>query len=128
MKEQRTIEAIQADEVHAYAQLDRLQESSHLLAGRLVSFQSEYEDGVSTIKILEQETSEPELASFYQDLAADMERTNHAFEEEVGDLQAQYKKEMMETEAHIDRLYREKQTYYSQSRVSEEKVKEKPNG
>lgn len=94
----------------------------------MVSFQSEYEDGVSTIKILEQETSEPELASFYQDLAADMERTNHAFEEEVGDLQAQYKKEMMETEAHIDRLYREKQTYYSQSRVSEEKVKEKPNG
>ncbi|WP_153309568.1 hypothetical protein [Streptococcus suis] len=57
-----------------------------------------------------------------------MERTNHAFEEEVGELQAQYKKEMMETEARIDRLHREKQNYYSQSRVTEEKVKEKPNG
>ncbi len=48
-----------------------------------------------------------------------MERTNHAFEEEVGELQAQYKKEMMETEARIDRLHREKQNYYSQSRVTE---------
>ncbi|MBM7203788.1 hypothetical protein J5581_05470 [Streptococcus suis] len=57
-----------------------------------------------------------------------MERTNHAFEEVVGELQAQYKKEMMETEARIDRLHREKQNYYSQSRVTEEKVKEKPNG
>ncbi|HEL2651261.1 TPA: hypothetical protein T0G97_001436, partial [Streptococcus suis] len=94
----------------------------------LVSFQSEYEDGVSTIKILEQESNEPDLASFYQGLAAEMERTNHAFEEEVGELQAQYKKEMMETEARIDRLHREKQNYYSQSRVTEEKVKEKPNG
>ncbi|HEL1653151.1 TPA: hypothetical protein TY888_002144, partial [Streptococcus suis] len=56
MEEQRTIEAIQADEGQAYAQLDRLQEDSRLLAGRLVSFQSEYEDGVSTIKILEQES------------------------------------------------------------------------
>lgn len=128
MEEQRTIEAIQADEGLAYAQLDRLQEDSRLLAGRLVSFQSEYEDGVSTIKILEQESNEPDLASFYQGLAAEMERTNHAFEEGVGDLQAQYKKEMMETEARIDRLHREKQNYYSQSRVSEEKVKEKPNG
>ncbi|HEL2070932.1 TPA: hypothetical protein TY888_000228 [Streptococcus suis] len=51
-----------------------------------------------------------------------MERTNHAFEEEVGELQAQYKKEMMETEARIDRLHREKQNYYSQSRVTEEKI------
>ncbi|WP_029743694.1 hypothetical protein, partial [Streptococcus suis] len=66
MEEQRTIEAIQADEGLAYAQLDRLQEDSRLLAGRLVSFQSEYEDGVSTIKILEQESNEPDLASFYQ--------------------------------------------------------------
>ncbi len=38
MEEQRTIEAIQADEGQAYAQLDRLQEDSRLLAGRLVSF------------------------------------------------------------------------------------------